>query len=253
MKFCKRLCALGLTNALIYEHSRVSGTMKSRTFVFCLAILLGFSAEGSVTYTYNNPSSGAIPDGSAVGWTAGATVSGAGRYLTGVSVSLDLSGGYNGDLYAYLSYGGVLVPLLNRVGVGSSDPFGYGTAGMSVTLSDGGLQNIHGVATPGGSGTTYKPDGRAISPSSSPSAFDAAGTVTFQNFVSSGVNPNGTWTLFFADLSSGATSSLNSWSLTLGTSEVPEPVNVALMVFAGAVGVVGLARNRKLRSFILRS
>ncbi len=50
-------------------------------------------------------------------------------------MNLNISGGYNGDLYAYLSYGGALVPLLNRVGVGSGDAFGYATAGMNVTLS----------------------------------------------------------------------------------------------------------------------
>ena len=47
-------------------------------------------------------------------------------------------------------------------------------------------------------------------------------------------NPNGTWTIFFADMASGGGSqhsTLGSWSLEI--TAVSEPVNVALGVFAG--------------------
>ena len=60
------------------------------------------------------------------------------------------------------------------------------------------------------------------------------------------MNPNGTWTIFFADLSSGETSTLNSWSLDI--TAVPEPVNVALGISAGVFSLVALARNRRVRS-----
>ena len=58
---------------------------------------------------------------------------------------------------------------------------------------------------------------------------------------------NGTWTLFLADLSAGAQSQLVSWELDI--TAVPEPVNVALGIFAGvflAVTLVSRVRVRKL-------
>jgi hypothetical protein len=60
------------------------------------------------------------------------------------------------------------------------------------------------------------------------------------------MNPNGTWTLFIADLSGGEQSTLVSWSLDI--TAVPEPVNVALGIFAGVFLVVILARSRPVRN-----
>lgn len=157
-----------------------------------------------------------IPDGSPSGVTSQITVSTPDYILTDVTVTLNVSGGNNGDLYAYLSYNGTLVTLLNRVGTGSGDAiqqtFGFSTSGFNnITLADGSASNIHNVQNPV-SGTTYSPDG---------------GTLVSFN----GANPNGTWTLFFADLSAGDTSTLNGWSLDI--TAVPEPVNVALAIFGG--------------------
>jgi hypothetical protein len=58
------------------------------------------------------------------------------------------------------------------------------------------------------------------------------------------MNPNGTWTLFIADLSAGAQSQLVGWSLNVTAAEVPEPVNVALGIFAGVFLMVILVRSR---------
>jgi hypothetical protein len=213
--------------------------MKLRLLLCCSALMLALSVHGGlITY---RATSGTIPDGNPAGWSATATVSGYLPSITDVTVHLEISGGYNGDLYAYLSYGGVLLPLLNRVGVTAGDPFGYGTEGMHVTLADG-YSDIHGVEFPTSEGF-YSADGRNISPLSDPSAFDTASRLNFGAF--DGMNPNGTWTIFFADLSSGAESQLVSWSL--GITAVPEPVNVALGVFAGLFVVVTLARNRGVR------
>ena len=161
----------------------------------------------------------AIPDGNPVGACSTLRVGGLGNSLSALTVTLNVSAGYNGDLYAYLSYNGTLVPLLNRVGTGSGDAiqnlFGYSTSGFNnVTLGDGGT-SIHGVANPV-SGTSYAPDGGSLA------SFG-------------GANPNGTWTLFFADLSGGATSTLQGWSLDI--TAVPEPVNVALAIFGGLLAV----------------
>src|SRR4029079_4167785 len=63
--------------------------------------------------------------------------------ISSVTVALNISGGYNGDLYAYLSHDGVLVPLLNRVGVTSGDPFGYSETGFNILLSSSGASDVH--------------------------------------------------------------------------------------------------------------
>ncbi len=174
----------------------------------------------------------AIPDANPNGIFSTISVSGASVSLTDVNVTLNVSGGYNGDLYGYLSYNGTLVTLLNRVGTGGGDTFGYSAAGFSnVTLDDGsGNGNIHNVPNPLAS-TLYTPD---IGGGNSLASFN-------------GANPNGTWTLFFADLSGGDVSTLQGWSLDI--TAVPEPVNVALGVFgvvlAGSVLCRGFLRTQK--------
>jgi hypothetical protein len=229
--------------------------MKLRLLHFCLGLMLTLTARAGISYS---STSGSIPDGATVGWSATATASGYLPSISDVTVNLNISGGFNADLYAYLSYGGVLVPLLNRVGVQTSDAFGYGDTGFAITLSSAGAYDVHWYQTHTTSGDyngsgqltgTWRPDGRAIDPASSPSSFDAPGTVSFANFQ--GLNPNGTWTLFVADLSSGAQSSLVSWSMDI--TAVPEPVNVALVLFGGVFGLVTVARSRQVRNFLRRA
>ena len=228
--------------------------MKSRLLICCAAVMLAFTAEAGIIYSPANPVNANIPDGSAAGWSGTATASGYLPSISAISVTLNISGGYNGDLYAYLSYGGVLVPLLNRVGVGtggSRSAFGYSDAGMNITLSDSGANNIHFYQEAGGSitgGALWRPDGRAIDPLGAPSTFDAAGTVNFGSY--NGMNANGTWTLFLADLSGGEQSQLVSWSLDI--TAVPEPVNVALGIFGGVFVVVVLVRSRPVRDRVHR-
>jgi subtilisin-like proprotein convertase family protein len=168
-----------------------------------------------------------IPDGNPSGVSSAITVSTPDSLLTDVTVTLNITGGNNGDLYAYLSYNGTLVTLLNRVGTGSGGPiqsaFGFSTSGFNnITLADGSASNIHNVQNPV-SGTSYTPDGGSLA------SFN-------------GMNPNGTWTLFFADLSAGGTSTLQGWSLDI--TAVPEPVNVALAIFGGLLLAWQMVRRR---------
>ena len=170
-----------------------------------------------------------VPDGNPIGITC--TLSGAslgsgyvlGENLDLVSLSLELSGGNNGDLVASLTYDGRTVALLNRPGLaGDSAGIGYTTSGMNVTLSDGNYNNINTTQYPV-SGSTYNP---------------AGGSVTFQSYNDSAMNVNGGWVLYVADLSGGDgddVSRLTGWSLDF--EPVPEPVNCALagfgLLFAG--------------------
>ena len=170
-----------------------------------------------------------IYDANPSGITSSLVVSGAGSSLSAITVTLNISGGYNGDLYGYLSYNGTLVTLLNRVGTGSGNPiqsaFGFSTAGFNnVTLDDAATGgNIHNVQNPGSLPTvSYTADGGSLA------SFN-------------GADPNGTWTLFFADESAGNTSTLNGWSLDI--TAVPEPVNVALGIFVITLVSVGVTRR----------
>jgi hypothetical protein len=214
--------------------------------VWGAAVMVALSARGGIIYSTGNPSNGNIPDGNAVGWSGTATASGFQSSISAISVNLNISGGYNGDLYATLSYGGVLVPLLNRVGVTSGDAFGYGDTGFNLTLSSAGVYDVHsyGSYSPSFNGSgqltgIWQPDGRAIDPQSAPGVFDSASRVNFGSF--NNMNPNGTWTLLIADLSAGGgQSQLVSWSLDI--TAVPEPVNAALGIF-GAVLLLGLLVN----------
>ena len=227
--------------------------MKAQLLILGSAVMLTLAAHAGIFTGGAFANSGYIPDGSAVGSSATASVSGLDQYLQSVNVTLNISGGYNGDLYAYLSYNGTLVPLLNRVGVGTGNAFGYGDTGFNVTLSSAGAYDVHnyGNYSPSFNGSgqltgTWQPDGRAIDPQSSPSTFDSASRVSFGSY--NGMNPNGTWTLFIADLSAGGQSQLVSWELDI--TAVPEPVNVALGIFAVVFLAVTLARRGRMRKLL---
>ena len=123
--------------------------------------------------------------------------------------------------------------MLNRVGTPGNGGFGYGNPGFAITLSASGNSDLHNYQdhspTYNGSGQligTWQPDG--------------AGFISFTT-----LDPNGTWTLFLADISSGSQSRIDTWGLEI--EAVPEPVNAALVMFgtAFACGLVGLRWRTK--------
>jgi hypothetical protein len=103
------------------------------------------------------------------------------------------------------------------------------------------------ILDPGGTGatTTYEAFSASVSPSGTSGqqiydlTFPAGG-----NFK--GCNPNGTWALNLWDTGAdGIENSLVSWSVNAsGVTSVPEPANVALAIFTGAVLLATLARSR---------
>jgi hypothetical protein len=168
-----------------------------------------------------------ILDGNPAGMWNSISVSGLANPLSSLSVTLSVSGGNNSGLYAYLTYNGTLAVLLNRPGVTSATPFGDTSAGLTQTLTGTALYAGVSPLSPSGSFTT---------PGSSTSFSD--------NSLYGGVNPNGTWTLFFADVSGGGgNATLNGWSLNITT--VPEPVNLALAILG--VSFIGLGAMRAYR------
>lgn len=198
-----------------------------------------------------------IPDNDPSGLALTYNLLGMGGTISNVTVSLDISGGYNGDLYAYLAgpNGGFSV-LLNRTGVGTGagqSANGYADAGFNVTFSDtgaGGLQYYQSTGYPaslaGGQETgTWQPEGVTIDPQSSPAAFSAAtsGNTPLSSF--DGTDPNGTWTLFLADLSAGSQSVLVTPTVTIIT--VPEPASLTLAALGGmALLLLRQSRQRRL-------
>ncbi len=99
-----------------------------------VVLLVGVSARAGII----------IPDGNPIGIDVPISVSTAASFVSGVSLTIDISGGNNGDLYGYLSYDGQIVTLLNRPGVTGSNPLGFTGSGFDVTLNDsGGLHQHH--------------------------------------------------------------------------------------------------------------
>jgi subtilisin-like proprotein convertase family protein len=198
-----------------------------KNLLLTAVVALTLTAKATL-YSYDFTSlNTAIPDGNPVGLANSQTINlgtlpldGTTTSIVNVDVRLNISGGYNGDLYGYLvlqsaDSSTTTAILLNRIGQVGGD-FGNSGAGINVTLSGSGATDIHNAAFGSVTGT-YQPDGGT--------------TLAALN----GVNANGTWTLFLADLSGGDTATLVSWGVDI--SVVPEPVTWALLAFAAvAVG-----------------
>ena len=218
--------------------------MKIKLIFLGLLVAMGVSAQVA-TITTNSLPNVVIPDGSPIGVANQITISGSTGWISNISVSLDITGGFNGDLYAYLlGPQGQMVVLLNRVGLSVASDTGYGDSGFNITLSDG-ASNIHNYQSgaysiSGGQLTgVWAPDGRIIDPlTSSGSLFGTTSPTQFLS-VFTDASANGNWQLFVSDLSNGGQSTLVSWGLTIAT--VPEPSSATYLLFAAlAMGVLAL-------------
>ena len=203
--------------------------------------IYNFSASGGGVYTASASGLGqVIPDNNPSGVGYALNFGATGLQISDIQVSLNISGGWNGDLYAYLSHGSSYSVLLNRVGTVNSGDDGYNTAGLDVVLqpvtTHPGLADIHTTMLPTAAGS-YEADGRVV-------YTDTSRPQTLDTFLTT--DPNGSWTLFFADRAAVNASTLTGWSLDI--TAVPEPVNVALglfgVVFAG-VSAVRWRLNRR--------
>jgi hypothetical protein len=148
-----------------------------------------------------------------------------------------MSGGWNGDLYAYLAHDSGFTILLNRIGSTSDDPFGSGSSGFAVTFGDD-WDDIHTGSFSDGDPITgfFSPDARNVSPYSVTD--NSSRTAFLSSFI--GLSGSGLWELFVADLSGGDVATLDSWKLDIaGTTAaaVPEPSSILPLaaLFAAAV------------------
>ena len=213
--------------------------MKFKVTLLALGLLLTVSAHAALFTLSSGTLNTAIPDGNVNGLQSTLTFNDA--YFDNVldvNVRLNISGGYNGDLYAYLSHGNGFSVLLNRTGRTGANSFGYGDAGFNITLDDAAATDIHAYGGNGGAQLTgtWQPDARNINPAI---VLNTDPRTAFLNTFN-GLDANGGWTLFIADVSGGDVSTLVSWELDI--TAVPEPTTVALGLFGGVLTLGGAVR-----------
>jgi MYXO-CTERM domain-containing protein len=166
--------------------------------------------------------------------------------IVDLTVTLDISGGFNGGYYAYLvnNTGGFAI-LLNEPGTTAGNSLGYADSGFNITLSDtaanGDIHLYQTVSNPGGGVLTgtWAPDGRNVNPATVVDTDPR--TALLSSFI--GTNPSGQWTLFLANLDYGEQGELVSWGMTV--TAVPEPPS-------GVLAMLGLGVFFGMRHFIRR-
>jgi len=210
-----------------------TGFMKSFSRNSCVTFLLGVALGTAVCATRADMFSFSglnkdIPDADLSGTVDVQQVNGVQGLILDLNVALTIEstgwGAFNGDLYITLQHGSGLSVLLNRLGRTATDAIGYGDPGVQVTLDDEAAQDIHlyrGLNGPLNSPLTgtWQPDARFVLP------FDVVETSARTAFldVFDGLDPNGEWTLFLADLETGGTANLEQWALEIETVRVPVP------------------------------
>lgn len=201
------------------------------------SLLLTAGSASAAIITVTDPVATPVPDGFSTGVVRSLTVPG-GAPILSAEVDINISGiaagpTFLGDLYIYLNHGTDLAVLVNRAGSRVGTPAGYGdNQPMTVTFSTLGAEDFHNYRLSlTGSHTNpltgplagiWQPDGRAVDPAA---VLDTSPRTAGLD-VFNGDDPSGTWTLFAADLSSGAAHQINSWTLRLDT--IPEPGSAAL-------------------------
>lgn len=222
-------------------------TLPFTLFVAALLTMVNGASAALHTFNWNSgfANGGVIPDGNTTGWSDTRTISGISEtVITDVNVRLNITGGYNGDFYAYLTHSSGFSVLLNRVGRTAMDSFGYGDSGLNVKFDDGAAngdihlyQSVTDYQTKISDGSSWAPDGRNVDPAL---VVDTTPRTRLLDQFN-GLDPNGSWTLFVADFSSGDQGTVTDWGLEI--SAVPEPANVALAIFGGVVGTVFAVRR----------
>jgi hypothetical protein len=209
-------------NSFLLALAVGAGVLASRP---AAASLYGFSGpDGNGTYSSGTISPGVvIPDNSPYGGVSfGFNFTATGLSIGAVTLALNMSGGYNGDMYGYLQHNGTLIELFNPSSFSANGASG---STLNLTLSSGSATALStATAANLAGGLTYAASG---------------GLNNFAN-----TDPAGLWTLYFADQGPGDVMTLNSFDLSI--TPVPEPVNVALVIFG--VGFVGFGIIRYVRN-----
>lgn len=234
--------------------------MRVKILVLCALVIIGAPVSHAALTIIQMGESGlaqAIPDYQDSGISRVLSITGYESqkpYTVTASIRIDAigNGAYNGDYYAYLKHdtadglSSAVAVLLNRPGKSPFNPSGYENSGMDISFADAAATDIHlyqPAANSSGDLTanylrgTWQPDARNVNPYSV-----VAGDSRTLFLDSLGLyDPNGTWTLFVADVERGATGMLVSWSVTL--TPTPEPNSVSLILVG--LGAMWLHRRRR--------
>ena len=196
-----------------------NSTLKCSLLAVALGCGLSASAQ-TITTSTNFPVGLEVPDDAPSGLASSKIISTPIAYITKVKATLKLSGTWNGDMYCYLVHSSGRTVLLNRVGRRAASSLGYGDEGFDVTFDDA-ANDIHtyrvqvtgnqSVPIPGVLTNVWAPDARTSSP------YSVLDTDSRPALLSSfnGLNPNGEWILFVADLESGDIFTLDNWGLEI--------------------------------------
>jgi subtilisin-like proprotein convertase family protein len=190
-----------------------------------------------------------IPDNNISGIASSMDVNSSFTRIGDLNVTLKISGGFNGDLYGYITHESGFSILLNRPGKTADNPFGYSDSGFDVKFDDDatlGDVHLYRLKLSGNNNTavspltgTWAPDARTADPGA---VRDTDPRLSLLNsFI--GIDPRGKWTLFLADLSPGGASTLVSWGLEV--TNIPEPTPIALMIAGGFALLFVSQRFRK--------
>src|SRR5262245_6897412 len=208
------------------NRARLAWTALSTLLKRCLtftALAWGLAASAQTFTTTTNFTVGAmVPDGDMSGMASVQTISTPITNLTDLKVSLKLSGTWNGDLYCFLTHGTGQSVLLNRVGRCGTNDLGYNDGGLDITFDDAAtngdihvyrlqLSSSQGTPIPGPLTSVWAPDGRVANPTN---VLDTDARSAFLGSFN-GVDPNGEWVLFVADMEAGDIHMLDSWGLEI--------------------------------------
>ncbi len=197
--------------------------------LLCLIATASGRAATSESFSFTNLHR-SIPNGSLSGLSDTRSVTSTVFSLTAVRVNLRIAGEFNGDLYGYVRQvrdGRTnLCVLLNRPGRSATNLAGYADAGFDIAFDDGATNGDlhlyrHKVQPAAGAPLTgsWQPDGRKVDPLA---VLDTSPRTTTLAQFNGGV-ASGQWTLFLADVESGATNQLVSWGLEF-EGRVPAPL-----------------------------
>lgn len=213
--------------------------MKTKPLLTAALVLLWYPAVAADSATYTPGL--VVPDNDLNGVSDTENFSSSIQSISDIQISLDISGGFDGDLYAYLRHNNTgFAVLLNRVGRTAGNSFGSTDSGFNITLSSSAASDVHGA--PSGSGPltgTWQPDGRNFDPLNSLNSTPR--TALLDSF--DGMAASGNWTLFVADTSPVGVATLQDWTLTV--TGVPEPSSAYLwLLILAMIGTIACRRSR---------
>lgn len=191
---------------------------------WCLASLPASAANFSGLWTVGET----VPDNSIIGLTDTRVVTSDVTSMSSVIVTLNITGGWAGDLYAYVVHDSGFAVLLNRPGRTAANLLGNPAAGFQVVFDDGAATDIHlAPADTAPLAGTFQPDGRTANPATVTNLSPRSAMLNSFN----GLPAAGTWSLFVADVAAGDEAVLQSWSIEI--AGIPEP-GASVLCLAGA-------------------